>query len=121
MFDVAVDREGRREKQGYVTPGQARAFLQMSRELRLGSDSVAPDNPLARAYFRGIESTTTTEARAPQVPQASDRGRVQPAPEDSAEAVAAVFEVLHEAGILGEPTRALLPSGSEAHARAWAI
>src|SRR4029079_1610569 len=28
MFDLAVDREGRREKQGYVTPAQARAFLQ---------------------------------------------------------------------------------------------
>src|SRR5262249_31413570 len=34
MFDVALDREGRRERQGYVTPAQARAFLQMARDLR---------------------------------------------------------------------------------------
>ena len=38
-----------------------------------------------------------------------------PAPEDSAEAVAAVFEVLLEAGILAQPPRALL-GGSQAHA-----
>src|SRR5262249_50407359 len=50
MFDLAVDREQRREKQGYVTPAQARAFLQMSRELRLGIDAMPPANPLARAY-----------------------------------------------------------------------
>ena len=34
MFDLAFDRERRREKQGYVTPAQARAFLQMSRQLQ---------------------------------------------------------------------------------------
>ncbi len=64
MFDVAVDREGRREKQGYVTPGQARAFLQMSRELRPGSDAAAPANPLASAYFRGIERPQRRKPRA---------------------------------------------------------
>src|SRR5499426_428629 len=42
MFDLAVDRERRREKQGYVTPAQARSFLQMSRELRFGSDAIPP-------------------------------------------------------------------------------
>src|SRR5262245_9048252 len=40
MFDLGVDRERRREKQGYVTPAQARAFLQMSRELRFGIDAM---------------------------------------------------------------------------------
>ena len=37
MFDLAFDREQRREQQGYVTPAQARAFLQMSRQVRLGA------------------------------------------------------------------------------------
>ena len=41
MFDLAFDRERRREQQGYVTPAQARAFLQMSRQLRLGHDTDA--------------------------------------------------------------------------------
>src|SRR5262249_35922016 len=40
MFDLAVDRERRRENQGYESPAQARAFLQMSREIRLGSDAM---------------------------------------------------------------------------------
>src|SRR5215510_3753127 len=31
MFDLAVGRDQRREQQGYVTPAQASAFLQMSR------------------------------------------------------------------------------------------
>ncbi len=55
MFDLAVDRERRREKQGYATPAQARAFLQMSRRLRLEHDAMPPANPVARAYFRAID------------------------------------------------------------------
>ncbi|HWW75682.1 MAG TPA: DUF6178 family protein, partial [Pyrinomonadaceae bacterium] len=50
MFDLAADRERRRERQGYATPAQARAFLEMSRRLRPESDPVPPENPLARAY-----------------------------------------------------------------------
>jgi hypothetical protein len=42
MFDLAVDRERRREQQGYVTPAQARAFLQSARELRRPALSPAP-------------------------------------------------------------------------------
>jgi hypothetical protein len=117
MFDLSVDREQRREKQGYVTPAQARAFLQMSREIRLWSDAMPPANPLARAYFRAIDETSTTDAQgassasgllaaAPEVP---------PPPEGSAEAIAAVFEVLLDAGILAQPRLALL---SESEARA---
>src|SRR5262245_44683690 len=117
MFDLSVDREQRREKQGYVTPAQARAFLQMSRELRLWSDAMPPANPLARAYFRAVDETSTTEAHGASsasglLAAASD---VPPAQKDSAEAVAAVFEVLLDAGILAQPSRALL-SGSEARA-----
>ena len=36
MFDLAFTRERRREQQGYVMPDQARAFLEMSRQLPLG-------------------------------------------------------------------------------------
>src|ERR1700730_17054303 len=92
MFDLAFERERRREKQGYVTPAQARAFLQMSRQLPLGHDSAPPDNPIARAYFRGIDWTS--------------------APAGSADPVAAVVDVLVDAGILAQPPRALL-GGSE--------
>src|SRR5262249_31613859 len=110
MYDLSVDREQRREKQGYVTPAQARAFLQMSRELRFGSDAMPPANPLARAYFRAIDETRAADA--PRASSASGlwaaASEAQPAREDSAEAVAAVFEILHDAGILAQPPRALL-------------
>src|SRR5215472_16850540 len=44
MFDLALDRERRRDKKGYVPPAQARAFLEMSRRLRLESDTMPPAN-----------------------------------------------------------------------------
>ena len=115
MFDLAVDRERRREKQGYVTPAQARAFLQMSRQLRLGSDAMPPANPLARAYFRAIDETTAADVHS-AAKRVCRRDQTAPAaPEDSAEAVAAVVDVLLEAGILAQQPRALL-SGSQGHA-----
>src|SRR5215831_18535083 len=117
MFDLAVDRERRREKQGYTTPAQARAFLQMSRELRLGSDAMPPANPLARAYFQAIDETRAADAHSASNALGASGlleagSETQLAPEDSAEAVAMVFEALLDAGILAQPPRAL-PSGSE--------
>jgi Family of unknown function (DUF6178) len=117
MLDLSVDREQRREKQGYVTPAQARAFLQMSRELRFGSDAMPPANPLARAYFRAIDETRAADAHSASSASGllAAGSEAQPAPEDSAEAVATVFEALLDAGILEQPPRVLL-SGSEARA-----
>jgi hypothetical protein len=112
MFDLAVERERRREKQGYVTPAQARAFLQMSREHPLAHDTTPPGNPVARAYFRAIEWAAAT---APN--DGSNRLRaasgVPPAPDGSVDAVAAVVDLLFDAGILAQPPRALLggPAG----------
>ncbi len=116
MFELEVGREGRREKQGFVSPGQARAFLQMSRELRLDSDARPPANPLVRAYFQAIEETTTAEASNSSGASGllAAGSAVESAPtaqDDSAEAVAAVFEILHDAGILAQPPRALLGAG----------
>jgi hypothetical protein len=91
-FDLAFHRENRREQLGYVTPAQARAFLRMSRELRLAHDTPPPESPVARAYFRAIERTEGAEA-------------------SSGPAVAAVGEVLDvllEAGVLPQPPRGLL-------------
>jgi hypothetical protein len=114
MFDQAVNREGRREKQGYVTPAQARAFLQMSRQLRLGSDAQPPANPLARAYFRAIDERMEADVHSESGLLAAGLERA-PASEDTAEAVAAVFDVLLEAGVLEQAPRALL-GGGEGHA-----
>ena len=73
LFDVAVDREGRREKQGYVTPAQARAFLQMAREFSFDSAAMPPPNPLADAYFQALRSDSgPSEAKTGMKPLAED-------------------------------------------------
>ena len=115
MFDLEVDREGRREKQGYATPAQARAFLQMSRQIRLGSDAVPLANPLARAYFRAIDERTEADVHSESRLLAAG-SEVSPSSEDTAEAVATVFDILLEAGVLEQAPRALL-GGSEGQAR----
>jgi hypothetical protein len=114
MFDLAFDRERRREKQGYVTPAQARAFLRMSRQVRLGHDTAPPGNPVARAYFRALEWTTAAgaDSGSNRLPAASG---APPVPEDSVDGVAAVVEVLLEAGVLTQQPRALL-DGPQGHA-----
>lgn len=92
-FDLAFHRERRRERLGYVTPAQARAFLQMSRQLRLGHDTGPPDNPVARAYFLAVERTDAV---------------VDIASGPAVAAVVDVLAVLREAGVLPQQTRALL-------------
>ena len=54
LFDVAGDRADRREREGYLSPAQARAFLQLARQRR--DDVAGARNPIAMAYFRAIDS-----------------------------------------------------------------
>jgi hypothetical protein len=101
-----LDREQRREQQGYVTPAQARAFLEMARQLRL-EDGCAPlANAVARAYFRAIEWTADADAHRgdSRLPSSA----ALPDPPDTAAAVAAIVKVLREADVLPPQPRALL-------------
>jgi hypothetical protein len=95
MFDVANDREQRRQQRGFASPADARAFLQMSRSVK--PESLEGSNPIARAYSRAIEV-------APVIDDASVA-----TPEEEC----AITEWLAEAGIapLHAP-RALLESGN---------
>jgi len=93
MFDVAFDREQRREKSGFVSPAEARAFLEASRRLRLDRDTMPPLDPIARAHL-----TTITPPIAAVAPPLDD---------STTQALAAVVDVLTEAGIVAPP-RALL-------------
>lgn len=94
MLDLAIEREDRRDRQGYVTPAQARAFLQMARHVPLADATPPPRNPVADAYFRGIEWTAPVEDDAPGVPDPA--------------AFAAVVDVLVDAGVISQQPRALL-------------
>jgi hypothetical protein len=99
MLDLEIEREARRDTQGYVTPAQARAFLQAGRALRFDGDPPRP-SPIARAYFRAIESPLSTELRL------DDAKDIEP------EAIAEVVEVLREAGVFAATPRGLLVSGT---------
>ena len=104
MFDLDAVRERRREKKGYATPAEARSFLQMSRRLNLRNDAPPTDNPIARAYFQGIDlsraiDTDTTSGRlAAGAPE-------PPASDDSADAVAAIVDIILESGVVNPPGR----------------
>jgi hypothetical protein len=160
LFDLACDRERRREKQGYVAPAQARAFLQMARQFQVG-EAALPPNPIAGAYFRALEweaPVTTKESQPapfaalaePQRPRRTQslqstntvpqrvvsksspnerdpaNSAVSPVsavsqtprrdhdPPDNSDAIAAVVDLLVEAGVLPRPPRALLedPGGA---------
>jgi hypothetical protein len=93
MFDVALDREQRRDKSGFVAPAQARAFLDASRRLRIERDAVPPMDPIAGAHLRASEPVTAT---------------TPPLDDATTESLATVVEVLVEAGIAAPPPRALL-------------
>ena len=102
MFDVALDREARGDAQGYVTPAQARTFLQMSRRIDRRQASAPTRDPVTAAYFRDAE-THSTRATGVESSPPHDDGH-----EQSPEAIAAIVELLQDAGVIPGPARALL-------------
>jgi hypothetical protein len=103
-YDVAVERERRRSRQGYATPADARAFLKMARTPQAATP--ARINPVATAYFRAADGEDEAEPDgANDVPTARD--------ENAASSIGAVIELLVEAGLMPDPPRALLAAAPE--------
>jgi hypothetical protein len=102
-FDLAFDRERRRDRLGYVTAAQARAFLNVSRQVHLAQERMPSRNPIATAYFRAADGADVPSEHLPS----SESGDSSPS-EQSTSAVAAVVEALLDAGIMPDPPRALL-------------
>ena len=96
MSEVADERAQRREKHGFASPAEARAFLKMSRSVRPGAVP-PPPNPLARAYFRSLDNSSSVDGR--------------PARQDEADAE--VMELLTEAGVLPQQAPRGLLTGAE--------
>ena len=113
-FDLGFDRERRREQRGYVTPAQARAFLRGARQAGRGQEAAPPVNPVATAYFRALAGPADADTPAPAsgMLPASNAGAAAPAG-PSAGAVAAVIDILEQAGVLPGQPRALLGSGED--------
>ena len=97
LHDIAIERERRRSQQGYATPADARAFLEMARQpKRTGT------NPIVTAYFRAADETPeSSNERAP-----SPEGRLDAT--DAPESLEAVIELLADAGLMPKQPRALL-------------
>ena len=124
LHDVAIERERRRSQQGYATPADARAFLQMARQ-PTGTQSGASAaesmkaHPIVAAYFRAAEEapespnegTRSPERLLESSPSTSPALRspdVQVDAPDVAESIAAAIGLLTEAGLMPERPRALL-------------
>jgi Family of unknown function (DUF6178) len=126
LQDAAIERERRQSRQGYATPADARAFLQMARQpphtpnASAGasmSESTAPApiaiNPIATAYFRAAEEEADT------IPEGTPAGAPErAAPHDATDgdsptSIDAVIELLAEAGLMPERPRALLEAAEE--------
>src|SRR5262249_23158083 len=67
LFDLAIDREQRRDERGFVSPAQARAFLHDARRVPLKQLTPPPSNPIVRAYFRAIAATPPAAPTSPAV------------------------------------------------------
>ena len=111
LFDLALGREGRREVKGYVTPAQAFAFLESSRQLRLAQDGPPPVSPVFAAYLRAAGWSPEPHERPESRPMlgAGDLATEH----ESAAAVAAVVGMLRDAGVLPTEPRALLSGPKE--------
>ena len=120
MFDLAVQREERREQQGYLSPAQARAFLQAARDLDPASPMMPEPSPLARAYFLAVESPQANETQGRGQHEAVDQSAPSAA-EHVAHAqvdpIVELLDTLRDAGVVPQAPRALLGPSSKGAAR----
>jgi hypothetical protein len=115
IFDLAVDRERRRDTQGFVPPAEARAFLQTSRRIDLRHGTTRPLNLVARAHFRDLHRQTASAADTAIGP--AEAGHCDP----SAGAVVEVVDLLQQAGVLPREPRALLDRPAGDAPQQWRI
>src|SRR5213076_647569 len=77
--------------------------------LQLTSPAPPPNNPVARAHFRSAQSiTAASDADRAEIQRATSH----PTPADE-DAIAAVVDVLRDAGVLTQQPRALLGTPKE--------
>jgi hypothetical protein len=129
VHDVAVERERRRAQQGYATPADARAFLQMARRPEDTRREPGRMNPAAAPYFRALdEGVETADGSAGGYDEAisTSAENISGSAEDVSASVVAIVELLAEAGRVrrdhgshgrrgmpSERPRALLEAGHE--------
>jgi len=97
--DVAAAREDRRSAEGFVSPADARAFLELAR--RREAATADERDAITRAYLRGLATPTSSKAGGPRsrpgaVPPGDRGGRTAP-PAQARE----LEELLREADVSG--------------------
>jgi hypothetical protein len=106
LHDVSIVRERRRTEQGYLTAGDARAFLKMARQPRSASSS---NNGIATAYFRALDTEIASSTETSQPDQYSERS---PNDREVSNSIDAITELLIQSGTASAGPRALLgPAG----------
>jgi hypothetical protein len=112
MYEVGSDRHARRSERGYLSPADARAFLQMSRQPFDPAVAPPPMNPIAAACLAAYDGGEPEPAGAEPT---GDAAPEPPGPVDAdvREVVDAVAVLLAEAAIETRP-RALLAAPSSA-------
>lgn len=130
LHDVTIEREARRSRQGYATPADARAFLQMARQPRGAGSGAATTatierNPIVTAYFRAADETpesSTEAARSTQLAPHSSPLVASAAAQPSggaalaaqvSESLAAIMDILADAGATPNRPRALLEGAAD--------
>lgn len=110
LHDEASERERRRARHGYTTPADARAFLQMARQPRKAAPtSPTTVNPIATAYFRAAEEDADVDPAGTTAPEPGARDGAT----DVRPSIAAVIELLAEAGVTPDGPRALLEAADD--------
>ncbi len=101
LYDVGIEREGRRLQQGYLAPAEARAFLRAARQpSRDLAGGIAALRAIATEHLRPRDQEASAAATAAE-PGPPPNGTVE-------ESIRAVGELLAEAGLLPGRPRALL-------------
>ena len=105
LHDVALERECRRSQQGYLTPADARAFLQMAKQPRQRPGASPGINPLVAAYFRAADEDTASADSSATPPESAVDA---PTNASVSESIDAVVDLLAEAGLVPGRPQALL-------------
>jgi hypothetical protein len=109
--DVAAGREDRRGAEGFVSPADARAFLELARRGGGGDDA---RDPITRAYFRGLEKPALE--RRPEPKTAAKTGETpKPGGASTAAERTDLAALLREAEVVAPLTQPLpaLTDGAE--------
>ncbi len=121
LADVAADRDERREREGYVAPPLAAAFLKIAREPVASLDAPPESDHVTVRYLRGIEERRRD--RQPQAGAPSSRSQ-RPATVSTERRVHELLKTLQDEDVLPRSRAALAevaPGAADRHPRVRAF